>query len=278
MSMSPFSQHQQLRRRVRDVPQDDAAHTRLLGLMRVDIDDHVVARGPLGQLEWPGAGGVALQPGVAEIAVGLVGHHRLHVHDAADIRRQAVEHEAGRLRLGQLDLQRVVVQGADHLLDVVGVEAELRDDEARRLVQLDHAMQAERGVVRGERIAGIEFRVALQLEGEGEAVRADRPLLREIAVDLAGVVHVGPDQPAVAVRIDLIVGELVGFRRIEAHDVVDRPGHDGDALGRGGVRPGVDRGRGDGGGRGGQQGASGQHGEVSRPDLLPFCQGRRGRR
>ena len=41
----------------------------------------------------------ALQPGIAEIAVGLVRHHRLHIHHAADIGTEAVQHEAGRLRL-----------------------------------------------------------------------------------------------------------------------------------------------------------------------------------
>ena len=49
--------------------------------------------------------------------------------------------------------------------------------------------------------------------------------------------RIGPDQPAIAVGIHLAVGELVGFGRVEADDVVDLPGHHGDALGRGGARP-----------------------------------------
>ena len=157
-------QHQQVGRRIGDVPQHDPAHQGFFGIVRVDFDDHVVARGPFGQLVRPRTRGAALQPGVAKIAVRLVGHYRLHVHHAADIGCQAVQHEAGGLRLRQLHLERGVVQGADHLLDVVGVEAELRHDESRRLVQLDHALQAERRIVRGERIAGIEFRVRFSLK------------------------------------------------------------------------------------------------------------------
>jgi hypothetical protein len=64
------------------------------------------------------------------------------------------KHEAGRLGLaGQLDLQRVVIGRADQLLHVVRGEAELGDDEARRLVELHHAMQAECRVVGGDRVA-----------------------------------------------------------------------------------------------------------------------------
>ena len=40
-------QHQQLRRRIGDVPQHDPAHQGLFGVVRVDVDDHVVARRPI---------------------------------------------------------------------------------------------------------------------------------------------------------------------------------------------------------------------------------------
>ena len=78
-------QQQKLRRRIGDMAQDDASHQRLLRRVRVGVDDHVIARRPFGQLVRAGAGGARLQPGVAEVAVGLVRHDRLHVHHAADI-------------------------------------------------------------------------------------------------------------------------------------------------------------------------------------------------
>ena len=80
-----------------------------------------------------------------------------------------------------------------------------------------------------------ELRVAPQLEGKGQAVLADVPLFRQVALDLGRIVQIRPDQAAVTVGVDLAVGEFVGFGRIERHDVVDLLGHDRDALGCGGA-------------------------------------------
>ena len=246
---------------------DDAPHQRLLRRVRVHVDDHVIARRPVGQLVRTRAGGAALEPGVAHVAVGLVRHDSLHVNHAADIGRQAVEHEAGGLRLRQLHLQRVVVERADHLLDVVRLETELRDDEARRLVQLHHALQAERGIIGGHRIAGVELGIGPKLEGEGQTIGTDGPTLRKVSFDFGRIIQVRADQPAVAVGVHLAVGELVRFRRVEADDIVDLLGHHRDTLRRGGVRAGQHRGRGNGGGRCGQQIPSGQHAMSPRTDM-----------
>jgi hypothetical protein len=60
-------QHQQVGRRIGDVPQHDPAHQGFFGIVRVDFDDHVVARGPFGQLVRPRTRGAALQPRVAKV-------------------------------------------------------------------------------------------------------------------------------------------------------------------------------------------------------------------
>ena len=127
--------------------------------------------------------------------------------------------------------------------------------------------------LRGDAVAGIEFGVAPQLEGEDQAVLADVPLLGQVALDLGGIVQVRADQAAVAVGVDLAIGELIGFGGIEADDIVDLLGHDGDPFGRGGAGPAQDGWRRD-RAPSGQQGASGQH-CVCLPDLACrlLCQG-----
>ena len=108
---------------------------------------------------------------------------RCLLDDAADIGGDAEQHEAGGLRRRQRHHQRPLVGGADQLLDVVLGEAELGDDERRRLVQLHDAMQREFGILRRHRLAGVELRVGAQVEGEGQAVAADLELLGQIADD-----------------------------------------------------------------------------------------------
>ena len=132
----------------------------------------------------------------------------------------------------------------DHLLDVVGVPAELGQDEAGRQVQLHHTLQAERDVLGGQRLAAVEQHALADREVECQAVLADLPLLREVTDHLAGVGGIGNDQLAVDVAAAFVVGELVGLRRIEtADDVVDLLGHHHDVL-RCRCRGGTDDGRG----------------------------------
>ena len=244
--------------------QHHARNVRLFGGVRIGVDDDVIARLPRRQPVWPRAGGMGLQPGVAQIVVGLVGQHRLHVDHAADIRRQAVQHEAGGFCLGrQLHLQRVIVHRADELLHVVRVEAELGDDEAGCLVQLHDSLQAERRVMRGDRVAGIELRVLLQLEREGQSVGADVVAFGKVAGHLGGVGGIGTHQPAVAVAVHLIVGEFVGFGWVEGDDVIDLPHHHHGVLRCGGTGVADDIGRRERCGRACQQAAAGQHVGVS---------------
>ena len=104
------------------------------------------------------AGRVGLQPLVAEVAVRLVRHRLLLVDDRGDDRGQAVEEEGRRVGLVGDDDERRVVGRLDLLGDVLRREAELGQDEGRRLVQDHRALQRPGGVLGGHRVAGVEFR------------------------------------------------------------------------------------------------------------------------
>jgi hypothetical protein len=131
--------------------------------------------------------------------------------------------------------ERAVVRGTDQLLDVVLGEAELRDDERWRLVQLHNAVERELGVLGGHRLAGIELRVATQVEGECQAVAADLELLGQVADDGLTGLRIRHHQLAVDVAVELVVGELVGLGGIHRDHVVDGLAHDQHVLRRGGL-------------------------------------------
>ncbi len=155
--------------------------------MRIGLQDDLVGGRPVHQAIAAGTRAVRLQPGIAQIAVGLVRHHHGLLHHAADRGGQAVQHEGAGLRLREFQLQDILALGGDHLLDVVGVPAELGQDEAGRLVELHHALQAECHVVGRQRLAALEQHALADLEGEGQTVLADLPLLREITHQLVRI-------------------------------------------------------------------------------------------
>ena len=151
---------------------------------------------------------------------------QLAVDHRGDGGGQAVEHEGRRIALvdGEHEGRRVCRLGL--LGDVVGGEAELLDDEGRALVELDRPLERPGDVLGGDRIAGGEGHVGLELEGVGQAVVGNRPALGEAVDHLGGVVDVEPHQHVVGVAGDLAGGKLEGFGGIERDDVVDRPGLD----------------------------------------------------
>ena len=138
---------------------DDARQLGLLAVVVVvalERDDLVGA--PLAELERAGAGIVGLEPAVAEVVVLLLRQHELLVDDGGDVRRQAVEHEGRRERLLGLDGQCQRTGLLDPVLDVVLGEAELGQDERRRLVEQHRALQRKHDVLGGERVARGELR------------------------------------------------------------------------------------------------------------------------
>ena len=179
MSMSPFSSSSRCVGGLGDVAHDHALESwRALPVALVGVERAALVGLPGAQLERPRAGRVGLQPLVAHVAGLLVLHHQLDVDDRADAGGQAVEDEGGRVGLVELQPQRagrrVALMVSAH---VVGLEAELGEDEARRLVELDHPLQRVGDVLGGQRVAGVELDAVADLEGEGQAVVADRPAL-----------------------------------------------------------------------------------------------------
>ena len=115
-----------------------------------------------------------------------------------------VQHERGREVLGDLELQRVRVGRRDQGLDVVLVPAELGEQEGRRLVHQDDALQRPGHVVGGHRGAALELLVRAQLEGEGLGVRRDRPALGDAADQLVQVLGLVAHEPVIDVGAELL--------------------------------------------------------------------------
>ena len=223
-----FFQQQALGSAFPDVANHDALHCRRSKIeIRVgDQRDRLVGL-PAAQLIGAGAGGVVAQPGVAQVAINLVCHDQLAVDDTADGAGQAVQHKRKRIAPVGGDLQGHGAGCDDGLFDVVGVEAELREDERRCLVQGDGAAQAELGVLRGHRVARMEFDAFAHLEGDGFSVVGHRPAFRQVrAVARIQVIRVEIDQFPVDIAADITARELKRLGRIKRRDVVDLSGDD----------------------------------------------------
>ena len=72
-----------------------------------------------------------------------MGEDELAVDDRSDARRHRVEHQHGRELLENGDPHVSVVDDFDKIVDIVGIPAELCDDERRCLVELDDAFEGE---------------------------------------------------------------------------------------------------------------------------------------
>ena len=157
---------------------------------------------------------------------------QLLVDHRADGRGQAVEEEGRRVGLVELDREGAWIDHLDHVVDVLGSEAELAEDEGRRLVELDHPLQRPDGVIGGQRIAGVKGDAVADLEGIGLAVVGDLPALGDVALQLLDVVRRVGDQPVVDVGRPLGRGELEHLGRIEGDHLVELVGHDQGVLRR----------------------------------------------
>ena len=225
-----------------------AAHQRLLRRVRVGVDDHVVARRPLGQLVRSCAGGVGLQPGVAEIAVRLVRH-----------RPSSCRPRCRHWRVRQYSTK--LVASASPAASSPACSRPAHGSSSRRCpalkpnwvtmkpgvlfslttrCRLNAASCAVTGLPESNFASRRSLKVKVRPSLLTSHFSARSPSI------LVASFRSGPDQPAVAVGVHLAVGEFVRFRRIEADDVVDLLGHHRDALGRGGARAGQHGGRGDG--------------------------------
>ena len=162
-----------------------------------------------------------LQPGVAEIAVDLVGHGHLLLDDRGGHGGHQVQHERGGEVLGDGELQGGRVGRGDQRLDVVLVPAELGEQEGGGLVEEDDPLQREGHVVRRHRSAALELLVRPQLERVGLGIGRDRPALGNAADQLRHVLGFVAHEAVIDAGEDDLRRDLVGFARIEGDQVVD---------------------------------------------------------
>ena len=191
-------EQQDLGRGLGDVAGDHPLEADLaLPVIRVLLEGQALVGLPGDAAEGAGPGRGGLQPCVAQVAVLLVRHDQLLVDHRADGRGQAVEEEGRRIGLVDLDGEVRIVDHLDLAPRLVGGEAELGQDEGRRLVELDHPLQRPGDVLGGQRIAGMERDAVPDLEGVGLAVVGDLPALGDVALQVLDVVGRVGDQAVV---------------------------------------------------------------------------------
>ena len=193
--------------------------------MRVAVQHHPLVRHPALHRIGAAAGAVGLQPAIAQIAVGLVRLHRLGVDHRGHGGGQGVQEEGRRHGLVDPDLQRAVVDRPDPVRGVVGGEAELGQDEGRRLVQPHRALQRPGGVLRRHRVAAGEGLAGLQREAPGQPVIGDRPGFGQVADDGRVGGAAIADQLAVQVAGHLADSRLERLGRVQRDELVDLLGH-----------------------------------------------------
>ena len=225
-------EHQALGGALLDVPIDDARQFRLVAVVIVvALHHHDLVGAPLAQLECAGTSIVGLQPVISEVVVELVFIARrdrrdmlldqLAVDDRGDRRRQAVQHEAGRIGLVDREDKGGVVGGLGLFRDVLAGQAELLENEGRALVELDGALERPGDIGGRQRVAGSEFQAGLQLERVGQAVVGHGPALGKIALDLGRVIEIEPHQKVVGVAGHLRRRQFESLTRVHGYDVVD---------------------------------------------------------
>ncbi len=115
--------------------------------------------------------------------------------------------------------------------DVAGVPAQHVKNEGRRFVQRHGAGIRENHIFRTQRVAGGKFCTGLEFDGQGFCCCVGFPAFREDRRDFFRVIAVWLHQTLVQARHGLDAGKLVGFSRIEAHDVIKALG-DNQRIGR----------------------------------------------
>src|SRR5439155_2453913 len=150
-------------RRLRHVLHEHAAERRLrtAGVVRIGFQLDLRVLGPVVDHKGPAAGRVVEQIARSRVAAGLFGLHVLRVDDAPDGERENGE-EALRARgLRKADDDRRGVARLDaRVLDL----SDVGEQERRRLVELEYALERVHDVVRGDRVAARELRTRAQLE------------------------------------------------------------------------------------------------------------------
>ncbi|MNO93838.1 hypothetical protein D3C76_854450 [compost metagenome] len=213
--------HQAQRLRLGHVAHDDALELGRATPVTVVAahQDHIVGA-PVIEDEWAAAGGVGSQPGAAHVVALLVLLDHFAVEDKGAGRgRQGVEHQH---RVGwprQLEDKGVLVGGAQVLGGVAGGEAVSLPCRGQGQIELEHALQRPGDVFGSQRVARLEGHAGAQREGQGLAVVADLPALRQGRYQLVRLLDVLHQQHVVEVGIDLGDIQAGGGGRVERQQV-----------------------------------------------------------
>ena len=110
----------------------------------------------------------------------------------------------------------LVINLGDGSIDIIGLPAELVQDEGRRFVELDGARQREDHVLRAHRVTGGELPVG-ERKGQALAVAASFPRRCKCRLDLGAVVAVRLYETLIEIVEGLNGGELETFGRVKAN-------------------------------------------------------------
>ena len=212
---------QSARSRVGDVFNDDAFELRrtagggVVGfqhdsLMRL-IDAH---------FERSAARRVHFQPGVTKVIILHVCRDLLFIDDGGNRRGENIQrHRRANVRR-PVKLEGMVVHLFQLAGDVARVPAQHVQDECRGFVQRHGAGVRENHVFRAQRVAGGESGIGLKFDRQRFCCRVRFPAFCQNWGDFFRVIAVRLYQALIQARHGLDAGKLVGFGRVEAHDVI----------------------------------------------------------
>ena len=176
---------------------------------------------------------LGLQPcvgivGVVFVVVGrrnLLGvfFEELLVDDSSDGRGQAVQHEAWCIRLVDGEDEGSIVNSFRLFVDVILGQAELGQDEGRALVETHGAFEGISHVSGGNRVAGSELDVLLQLERIGETIVGNGPAFSDARYDFRRVVDIEANEHVISVADEFGRAQFEGFCRVQRDRVIDGP-------------------------------------------------------
>jgi hypothetical protein len=251
-------------RSLRSLPDQDSFEYRRAApiiLVRLQLDR--LAGMPLHQPVGTDAFGVGSEVLVAHVAVLLLGHDALHVHDGRDtVGGNAQHHKIGRIGLVEGENQRRVVGRGDPLIHIVLREPVFSDRRRIAEAELDDALHAEGDILGGRHVSGWKLDTLAKVERDLLPIRRNIPAFREHWNRPALVRRIEIDQVVASVLHDLVRDYFADLSRIKGRDGVDIPCHD-QRAGRC-CRPRRERQR-------GQDTSPDHDAEKAMPDPAPGC-------
>ena len=163
---------------------------------------------------------VHFQPRVTEVVILDVCGDLFFIDDRGNRRGEDIQrHRRADVRR-PVKLEGMIVHLFQLAGDVARVPAQHVEDKGRGFVQRHGAGIREDHVFRAQRVAGGECRIGFKLDGQGFCCRVRVPAFCQNRRDFFRIIAVRLHQTLVQARHGLDAGELVGFGRVEAHDVI----------------------------------------------------------